>query len=814
MRIGYVLNNFPPLSETFIRRDVLQLCQLGHLVFIYTHHRHRDPLVPEPEEPRLKVREVLFQHRQWDLVEAARSDGIEHLHSSLMLAAHHATHRAANVLQIPFTLTAYSGHDIFTATDPNLFRDISRDPLCAAIIAEDPFMRDWLAERLGADKAKIRVIANSLDLELYRLSNPRSSGDKVVILSIARFVEKKGLLDLIRAFKILYTRHTNVELWLVGRGPLEPHLRTEAGNHPQIKFLGAVSEDQTRPLYEEADIFCLPCIKALQGDADGVPTTILEAMAFELPIVTSDLLSAPYYVRNKKEGLLTPPGDVEAIASALETLWADPGMRRNFGRAGRVQVSRLCNIKKNCKKLENLIITERHCQWQNKLNLLLEHRKTYTLQTIERYNANYKCAIEYFNPHGLLLDIGCGSGDIRIYLPPHVTYYGCDPISLPQGSAEFNFSLARGEKLPFKLETFDSVLLYSMLSYAIDVDAVLDEALRVLKPGGEIYLYECINDPNPLHLNHLTDVGLKSRIAGRFNILASRQEGRGYLLMKARKPADIHIRPKGSQSSQPLVNIAITTFNRSRYIRECIDSAIAQTYQNLEVIVVDDGSTDGTPGILRKYGNAIRFTRNTRNQGIAYSKNRALKMTSEKARYVAILDSDDFLHPDFVKKCVNFLETHPGIGLVYTDDFLVNDRGQVLEYEKTVSPWNIDVWLRTRKLHGDGWMAYRDLVMKTDLHDLSITHDVDYDLYYQLLVFTTFAHLPEALLYYRHHADQSARRSFKLAMCHAANLVKYGYSPEYAYLRARYNPEWIPSIEKGIALGKKLRQKRKEKKMR
>src|SRR5262249_44189209 len=60
LRVGYILNNFPPLSETFIRREVLALCRAGHQVFVYTNYRHHDPLVPETDDPRLTVRQIPF----------------------------------------------------------------------------------------------------------------------------------------------------------------------------------------------------------------------------------------------------------------------------------------------------------------------------------------------------------------------------------------------------------------------------------------------------------------------------------------------------------------------------------------------------------------------------------------------------------------------------------------------------------------------------------------------------------------------------------------------------------------------------------
>src|SRR5260221_9430434 len=79
------------------------------------------------------------------------------------------------------------------------------------------------------------------------------------------------------------------------------------------------------------------CIQTAQGDADGTPTTVLEAMAFGLPVVSSHLLSLPYYVRNGQEGILTSPGDEEAIARALAALCDNRQQRITMGQAGRVR---------------------------------------------------------------------------------------------------------------------------------------------------------------------------------------------------------------------------------------------------------------------------------------------------------------------------------------------------------------------------------------------------------------------------------------------------------------------------------------------
>jgi hypothetical protein len=108
--------------------------------------------------------------------------------------------------------------------------------------------------------------------------------------------------------------------------------------------------------------------------------------------------------------------------------------------------------------------------------------------------------------------------------------------------------------------------------------------------------------------------------------------------------------------------------------------------------------------------------------------------------------------------------------------------------------------------------------MKTSLHDERLSFDVDYDLFYQLLKITRFAHLPEFLAYVREHKRQTTRNILELTKYHAANLVKHGYPVEYAYLRAQRHPklgvrrrsEWMAAIEEGVALGKRLRRRRQK----
>src|SRR5262249_12339954 len=123
-------------------------------------------------------------------------------------------------------------------------------------------------------------------------------------------------------------------------------------------------------------------------------------------------------------------------------------------------------------------------------------------------------------------------------------------------------------------------------------------------------------------------------------------------------------------TSGPLVSVLVPSFNGARYLREALDSILAQTYRSLEVILLDDASTDDTPAIAREYLPRITYVRQPANLGIYDNVNQGIARA--RGELVATYHADDVYLPDMVASQVAYLEAHPGVGAVFTSDIFVD----------------------------------------------------------------------------------------------------------------------------------------------
>jgi glycosyltransferase involved in cell wall biosynthesis len=137
------------------------------------------------------------------------------------------------------------------------------------------------------------------------------------------------------------------------------------------------------------------------------------------------------------------------------------------------------------------------------------------------------------------------------------------------------------------------------------------------------------------------------------------------------------LRTKNNEHAPPLVSVVIGTYNREKYIRETLDSVFAQTYPNIEVIVVDDASTDGTVNIVREYGERVQLVVRDTNSGMCpVTRNQGARMA--RGGYVAFLDSDDTWYPKKIAKQVALLESREDVVLCHTYCHIIDGDSKVI----------------------------------------------------------------------------------------------------------------------------------------
>ena len=215
--------------------------------------------------------------------------------------------------------------------------------------------------------------------------------------------------------------------------------------------------------------------------------------------------------------------------------------------------------------------------------------------------------------------------------------------------------------------------------------------------------------------------------------------------------ADAHI-----TSSQPLVSIVIPTYNRRRFVRDAIDSCFAQTWRHLEVIVVDDGSADGTADMLRDdYGDRIQLIAQA-NQGPAIARNRGIDKAS--GDFVQFLDADDRLAPNKLETCLDIFRQEPAIDIIYTHHQLVASDGDSALPTPPFRVFGDDIFCELLRESGNHIVLSTTMMRRAALREVGGFEDnahfrsaEDWDLFLRLARRHRFLGIDQPLVYRRVH---------------------------------------------------------------
>lgn len=395
-RVAFLVKTYPKLSETFILGEILGLESRGVPLFIYALQRPTDA-IRQDATGRVKapvtyltdgldagygvLREHLSQMAahpvryigamlsQWRtresgwlrnlavagrLARGMRKEGATHVHAHF---ASHPTTIAAMAARLAGGTYSISAHakDIYVG-NPDL---LSNKMQGAAFTVTCTGHNHRHLESLARPGTRVHLMYHGIDFRSFAPMPRPAEPDTPVILAVGRLRDKKGFATLVAACAVLRDRGLRFRCEIVGYG--EEHARLDnmiraAGIADRVVLAGSMNHAALIERYQAATLFAAPCRVSDDGDRDGIPNVLLEAMAMELAVVSTPVSGIPEVVHHGGTGLIVPPDDVGALADALARLLADPGLRRHLGMAARRWVTEHFDNERNLDTVHGLLM--------------------------------------------------------------------------------------------------------------------------------------------------------------------------------------------------------------------------------------------------------------------------------------------------------------------------------------------------------------------------------------------------------------------------------------------------------------------------
>lgn len=387
-QLGMLLKGYPRISESFISTEILLLESLGIPIAIYSLRRPRESLshasVSRIKAPVTYLPEYVLPHwstlfrtnaRLWRqlgarypkcfgrallrTLERRKPATLRHFLQAGHLAAErllpeaprhihaHFCHTptsvalfASELTGIPFSFTAHA-KDIYTSQPAQLLRKISR---ARFVVTCTRYNADYLATLQATESTKtpIHTIYHGIDLDFFRFAPAAPpAAPPYRLLSIGRLVPKKGYDDLLRALQLLDKAGLEFQFVHIGSGELQSEIQRlvhELGLQHRVQLLGTLPHEQVIAHYHRAHCFVLACKVASNGDRDGIPNVLVEAMAVGVPVVSTRVSAIPELIVDGVTGTLVESQQPAAMARALQAVLCRPGRYRQQVRQARLRV--------------------------------------------------------------------------------------------------------------------------------------------------------------------------------------------------------------------------------------------------------------------------------------------------------------------------------------------------------------------------------------------------------------------------------------------------------------------------------------------
>jgi len=397
MKIAYIVSLFPCLSETFIQREIEELTNLGHEITIFSlkHANKKDvnyfstrkfkKIIKYPNailgffnflffiifhpikmiqmikihvkynksDFTLMLKSIYIIPRVLRFKSIIKRRKIQHIHAHWATIPTTAAWIINFITEIPYSFTAHAW-DIWKNTDM-LSKKIIDSKFTATI---SNYNKDLMSEDLPTHSMdKIKIVHCGIDVEKFTYNMPKDF-KRLKMLSVGRFVEKKGFPYLLDACSQLLADEVSFELTIVGHGPMWEEITklVEIYKLENNVFLtGAMPQEKLRAKFINSDLFVLPAITASDGDLDGIPVVLMEAMAIGVPVISTKISGIPELIHSEINGLLIEEKSVDQLVEAIKKMAEYSDLQKEYSKHARLKIENEFNIKKSALQMAELI---------------------------------------------------------------------------------------------------------------------------------------------------------------------------------------------------------------------------------------------------------------------------------------------------------------------------------------------------------------------------------------------------------------------------------------------------------------------------
>ena len=400
LKIAYLAPEIPALSATFVYNEILRLEETGCQIVPLSVHvpmsaakeqivqnlRNRTHYLYRTPKGRMLMAHLAVMIRRpvnyfsalWMVLSDAMGMGLINRIGLGLLYRFFVAGKAAQIL-LEEQCRHLHVHFAHIPTDIAMYASrISGIPFSFTAHANDLFERGWLLDKKvqrarfvatiseynrqflnqkGAAGDKIHVIRCGVDHKAFSAGNVRTSNSIPKIGTLGRMVEKKGIDDLIRACKILKDQNIAFNLEIAGDGPMQSELQalvSDGNLSEQVHFTGPMAHEQVPHWLQGLDLFVLACKKDRNGDMDGIPVVLMEAMQAGVPVISCRISGIPELIEDGLSGLLSEPENPAQLAGAISRLLSDQGLYADLRQNAIVKVQTDFELSNNVTQLNEL----------------------------------------------------------------------------------------------------------------------------------------------------------------------------------------------------------------------------------------------------------------------------------------------------------------------------------------------------------------------------------------------------------------------------------------------------------------------------